>query len=238
MRPRAAPGRRTGRSPPSPLPTLLAALAIVVSAATPAAAQSYELAGSSGERLSFARDTLLAMHAATRALVEDLERDPAVLYYTGFTPAVPADSASASYPWNAVVVLTDSTAAVRTPGNLREADRAYSAYAVIRMRNVRDDPDVPCDSLLERERRAVSAFIDGWVVARTLFGAPPYPPLTDLAFARRDGVLPGLLVAREDPQLGGCAEVWRRGHPEAMTAYRRWKDEAGDGAAAGEQSGG
>lgn len=206
---------------------LPAVLPLVLSlAASPAVgAQDYDLRAPAGGELSFSRDTLLAMHEATRLLREDLERDPEVLYFTGFTPPVPEDSAARAMPWNAVQVLTDSTAAVRTPGNLREAERAYSAYAVVRMRNVRSDPDVSCDSLMAREVEAVSAFVDGWIVARTLFGGPPYAPLTELAFARDAGVLPGLVAAHGNEQLGGCLGVWREEHERSVHKYRRWREE-------------
>lgn len=159
----------------------------------------------------------------TRALRRDLEEDPRILYFTGTGPAVPVEEPAGAYPWNAVDVLADSVATIRTPGNLREADRAYANYAVLRMKNVRRDPDVSCDSLVAREVRAVSGFVDGWIVSRTLFGGPPYAPLDELAFAREAEVLSGLIAARDDPQLGGCLRVWKEAHADAVEAYRRWR---------------
>ena len=119
--------------------------------------------------------------------------------------------------------MTDSLAAVLTPGNLREADRAYYSYAVLRMKAVRQDPDVSCEELFDRELAAVGGFVDGWIAARTIFGGPPFAPLDELAFARADGVLEGLIAERGDRQLGGCLAVWRAAHPEAVEAYRAWR---------------
>lgn len=186
----------------------------------------HRLVAPSGREIAFPEDSLRAMLDTTRALRRDLEEDPRILYYTGTGPAVPAAEPAAALPWNAVEVLTDSTATIRTPGNLREADRAYANYAVLRMRRVRMDPDVPCDSLVRREVEAVSGFVDGWVVTRTLFGGPPYAPLDELVFARREGLLPGLIADAGDPQLGGCLEVWSEANPAAIEAYRRWRREA------------
>lgn len=158
--------------------------------------------------------------------MRELEEDPRVLYYTGVGPAVPEAGPGPAYPWNAVQPLTDSTAMVETPGNLREGDRAYQAYAVERMRNVRSDPDVPCDSLVAREAVAAGAFSDGWLVSRVLFGAPPYPPLDELPLAHADGHLPALLAAFGDRQLGGCGAAWREANARAVEAYLAWREEA------------
>lgn len=163
----------------------------------------------------------------TRALYTDLEQDPRVGYFIDVGPAVPTREPDPAFPWNAVEVRSDSLAAVRTPGNLREADRAYFNYAVMRMRAVRGgDPDVSCDSLMAVESGVVSAFADGWIVARTLFGGPPYPPLDEIGFAREAGVLPGLIAARGDRHLGACAEEWAEAHPEEVEAYRQWRRSA------------
>jgi hypothetical protein len=124
-----------------------------------------------------------------------------------------------------IEVLSDSVVDVITPGNLREADRAFANYSVIRMRNVRSrDPDAVCDSIVEWETAAVSSFIDGWIVARTLFGGPPFGPLDALAFARLDGHLAALIVDSGDRQIGACAGEWAESHPEAVEAYRSWHD--------------
>lgn len=208
----------------------VAVLAALLLGASPTAAQ-YRLTGPA-DTIAFDRDSLLRMRERSRVLRQDLEEDPEVLYYTTFgRPADPEDPAP-SLPWNAVDVVTDSLAAVITPGDLREADRAYVNYAVLRMRAVRSDPDVPCDTVMARELEAVGGFVEGWVVARTLFGGPPYAPLDELVFARRDAVLAGLVAAREDPYLGGCVRVWREAHPDAVEAYRRWRA-AREGAASG-----
>lgn len=197
------------------------AVAAALLAASPAVAQ-YRLTGPA-DTIVFARDSLLEMRERSRTLREELEEDPQVLYYTTFgRPAEPADPAPA-FPWNAIDVVTDSLAAVITPGDLREADRAYVNYAVLRMHAVRADPDVPCEALMERELEAVDGFVDGWIVARTLFGGPAFAPLDELAFARRDEVLAGLLAERGNPHLGGCLRVWREMHPDAIEAYRRWR---------------
>lgn len=186
-----------------------------------------------GDTLTFTEAALRTMLDTTRTLRRDLEEDPRILYFTGTGSSVSVEEPRAAYPWNAVDVLADSVATIRTPGNLREADRAYANYAVLRMKNVRRDPDVSCDSLFARELRAVSVFVDGWIISRTLFGGPPYAPLDALAFARDDGVLPGLVAAHEDPQLGGCLSVWTAGHAEALADYRRWRERTEGAASTG-----
>ncbi len=197
-------------------------------AALPAAAQ-YRLVSAAGDTLDFARDTLLAMRDRSDALYQELEQDPLVLYYTSYGPELTSDQGDLALPWNAVDVVTDSIAAVVTPGNLREADRAYYNYAVLRMRSVRDDPDVPCDELFGREMDAVDAFVDGWIVARTLFGGPAYEPLDELAFARSAAVLEGYVAASSDRQLGGCLSVWRDEHAAAVERYAAWRKDSAFG---------
>lgn len=185
----------------------------------------YSLSAPSGDELSFERDSLLAMRDRSRALRQNLEEDPLVLYFTAFGQAVEAGAAEPAFPWNAIDVVTDSLAAIVTPGNLREADRAYVNYAVLRMRAVRGDPDVSCDELMRRELEAVRGFVDGWIVARTLFGGQPFEPLDEMVFAAAARVLPGLVAASSDPHLGGCLGVWSEANREAIEAFRNWQTE-------------
>lgn len=160
----------------------------------------------------------------TRTLEMNLQEDPRVLYYTLVGPEVETDSADASYPWNAVEVRNDSVATILTPGNLREADRAYYNYAVIRMKLVRElDPDVPCDELMARELEAVSAFADGWLASRLLFGGLPFLALDEIAFAREQEQLAGMLAARGDRQLGACADEWASTHRQKVEDYLAWR---------------
>ncbi len=187
------------------------------------ASAQYQILSPAGDTIRFERDRLLEMREFSTALREDLERDPAVLYYTAFGPVVERDDAASAFPWNAIEVVTDSLAGVVTPGNLREADRAYVNYAVLRMRAERADPDVPCDEWMGREVEAVEGFVVGWIVARTLFGGPPFGPLDELVFARAAGVLPGLIADQGDPHLRGCLTVWRQANPDAIRTYREWR---------------
>jgi len=193
----------------------------------PAAAQDYFVMSPAGDSIGFELAGLRTMLEQARILYDDLVEDPRVLYVLGFGPPATADEPEPAYPWNAVRPTSDSTVNVVTPGNLREADRAYHNYAVMRMREVRgEDPDDPCDDLVEREQAVLSNFVDGWILARTLFGGPPYAPLDELAFARRAGHLPALLAARGDASVGACTAVWAEEHPEAIEAYLAWRDEA------------
>jgi hypothetical protein len=205
---------------------VLAALAAALVLGTPVSGHAqYRLSAPSGAELSFESDSLLQMRDRSRALRLDLEEDPEVLYYTIFGRPLEVDATDAAYPWNAIDVVTDSLTAVVTPGNLREADRAYVNYAVLRMRAVRGDPDVSCEEVVHREVEAVVGFVEGWIVARTLFGGPEFGPLDELAFAWSAGVLPGLIAEHADPQLGGCLAVWRGAHEDAIQAYRSWREE-------------
>jgi hypothetical protein len=202
---------------------------VVVSIAWAAAPRGllaqYSLTAPSGDVVEFDPDRLLAMRDRSKALWDELQQDPRILYYTSYGPELAGDDRSRAYPWNAIEVVTDSLAAVITPGNLREADRAYYNYVVLRMHAVREDPDVPCGDIFAREIEAMDAFVDGWVVARTLFGGPAYEPLDEFAFAREAGVLPGMIADLADRQLGGCLAVWREENPAAVTAYREWRTE-------------
>lgn len=204
------------------LAVALAALSFATAVAPAAAAAQYTLTAPSGLVLEFDRERLLDMRDRSVALRRDLEEDPRILYYTSYGRELGAEDRAEAYPWNAIDVVTDSIAAVVTPGNLREADRAYYNYVVHRMHAVREDPDVPCEEIVTREIQAIDAFVDGWVVARTLFGGPAYEPLDELAFARDAGVLRGLIVDRSDRQLGGCLAVWRDANRGAVEGYRSW----------------
>jgi len=197
----------------------------------PAAAQ-HALVSPAGDSLAFELPELRTMLDTARALYTDLQEDPRVLYSLGFGPRVEASVPRAAYPWNAVIPQSDSTVDVIMPGNLREADRAYQNYAVMRMRIVRStDPDDPCDALVEREETVLSSFVDGWVLARTLFGGPPFAPLDELAFARGAGHLGALLAAYRDASVGACAAAWAEAHPDAIEAYEAWRTEAFPGLA-------
>lgn len=197
----------------------------------PAAAQ-HVLVSPAGDTIAFQLPELRTMLDTARALYADLQEDPRVLYSLGFGPRVEPSTPRPAYPWNAVIPQSDSVVNVVTPGNLREADRAYHNYAVMRMRVIRGtDPDDPCDALVERERVVLSSFVDGWVLARTLFGGPPFAPLDELAFARDAGHLPALLAAYRDVSVGACAATWAEEHPAEIAAYRAWRDEAFPGLA-------
>lgn len=215
------------------IPTILLLAWSIGSA--PAAGQ-YTLSLPSGDSLRFGEPRLREMLEESRRLRTILEEDPEVLYYMGSGPEVSAASPAPSYPWNAVRVVNDSVARVATPANYREAERAYVNYAVEKMRLVREvPPAASCDTAVARETRLVGAWIDGWILARTLYGGPPLPPLDALAFAREAEHLSPLLVRLGDTELGTCAESWSRSHPEAMEAFEAWyrERELGAGSAAG-----
>ena len=186
-------------------------------------AAQYTLTAPGGEDVVFEGDRLLGMRDRSRALWNELQEDPHILYYTAYGRELGPGDADQAYPWNAIEVVADSLAAVITPGNLREADRAYYNYAVLRMHAVGEDPDVSCDEVFEREMEAIDGFVDGWVIARTLFGGPAYDPLDEFAFAREAGVLDGMIASRGDRQLGGCLQVWRDANPSAVEAYEAWR---------------
>ncbi len=206
---------------------VISALVCLLPLFSPRALQAqYEMEAPSGIEIEFSSTQVRAMLDTTRTLEMSLQEDPRILYFTLVGPPVETrDSLDAAYPWNAIEVRNDSVATILTPGNLREADRAYYNYAVIRMHLVRElDPDVPCEELMERELEAVSAFVDGWVASRLLFGGLPFAVLDELAFAREQGQLPGMLAAKADRQLGACSAEWSSDHPEAAEAYLSWRD--------------
>lgn len=200
------------------------ALALVfMTGASPVLAQ--RAVTSEMDTVVFELPDLQVMLDTARALWRDLEEDPAVLYNLGFGPPVEADSPEPAYPWNAITPTSDSTVNVVMPGNLREADRAYYNYAVMRMRVVRtQDPDAACQELMDREAVVMSSFVDGWILARTLFGGPEFLPMQELVFAREAGLLPALLAALGDTSIGVCAGEWAEANPDAMTAYESWRE--------------
>lgn len=201
---------------------LAGAACLFVSGPLPA---QYKVVSPAGDTITVETAVVREMLDSTRALRRDLEEDPRVLYGIGYGDRATEANPEPAWPWNAIEVLSDSMVDVITPGNLREADRAYASYSVMRMRNVRSrDPDAVCDSIVEWETSAVSSFIDGWIVARTLFGGPPFGPLDALAFARLDGHLPALIVDTGDRQIGACAGEWAESRPEAVQAYRSWHE--------------
>ncbi|WP_419163591.1 hypothetical protein [Candidatus Palauibacter sp.] len=185
----------------------------------------YRLTAPSGAVVEFEADRLLRFRDRSDSLMTDLVEDPLVLYYRSFGRHLDESESRDAWPWNAIEVVTDSSAALVMPGNLREAGRAYESYAVLRMHAVRQDPDVACDTLVAREVEALDGFVDGWIVARLLFGGPAYEPLDEFAFAREAGVLPGLLLDRSDRQLGGCLSVVREARADEIGEYRSWRTE-------------
>lgn len=227
---RSPPSRGSAALRPTAAALLLAAAAAVPAAAgAQAEADRYTLRVPDGPALSLSADSVKEMLRRTRRLESILEEDPDVLYYVGTGSAVSASEPSPAYPWNAVRAESDSTARVRVPANYREARRAYYAYAVRTMEGIRGSaPSTRCSESVRREVDAVSAFVDGWIVARTLFGGPAYPPLDALVFAREAGHLPAMLAELGGARLGGCARRWARENPEAVEAYRAWREDFDD----------
>lgn len=202
-------------------------LAAAAAMSPPRVEAQYAITSPSGDTLTFELPELRAMLETARALYADLEEDPRVLYRLGFGPAAERSAPGPAYPWHAVLPQSDSVVNVLTPGNLREADRAYHNYAVMRMREIRsEDPDDPCDALVEREEQVLSSFVDGWILSRTLFGGPAFAPLDELAFARAAGHLRATVGALRDDSVGGCAAAWAEDHPDAIAAYEAWRAEA------------
>lgn len=217
----------TGRTAGRLLRSALGAV-LLAAVAWPASARAQQpLRAPSGSRLEVPRDTLLRMLEETRAYRDTLVQDPKVLYYTGYSSAVTDSAPGTALPWTAIEVRSDSVARVATPGNLREGDRAYYAYAVARMRAYRDRPrsgPLPsCAERMEREVGVLEAFARGWTVARIYYGAPPYPPLDEVAFLHRRGLLAPYLAVQAPPQLEGCAEEWTEEHGDRVRAYRDWR---------------
>lgn len=206
------------------LPRVSAILAAVFALATPAVAQQV-LTSPEGDSLHIDPASLRVLLDTARALRSDLELDPRVLYVLGFGPAAEPDAPREAYPWNAVLPQSDSTVAVTTPGNLREADRAYNNYSVMRMRTVRrDDPDDACEAVMEREAVVLSSFVDGWILARTLYGGPAYAPLDEFAFAREAGHMPALLAVRGGNAVSACTAEWIDENADAVERYEAWRD--------------
>lgn len=210
---------------------LAAAGALLLGAGRPASAQSspdsadYTLAAPSGRTLTLPEGRVLRMLQRTRRLGDIVDQDPDVLYYVGSGPDVGLSDPGPAYPWNAVRVQNDSVARVAVPGNYREARRAYYNYAVLQMEEIREGvPTAGCSASVSREVEAVSAFVDGWIVTRFLYGGPAYAPLDAMAFARDAGHLPALVVAAGNSRVGGCLDAWRRSHAGEMEAYRRWRE--------------
>lgn len=205
---------------------LLAAL--LFAAAVPEATGAQQpLRAPSGAELEVTRDTLLQMLAETRAYGDTLIEDPDVLYYTGFSAAVTDSAHENALPWNAIEVRSDSVARVATPGNLREGERAYRAYAVARMEAYRsrgDGASASCGERMAEETDVLAAFARGWTVARIYYGAPPYPPLDEIAFLHREDMLAPYLAARSPSRLGQCADRWAEENPGTMEAYREWRE--------------
>lgn len=208
----------------------------------------YRIVAPSHDTLVFSEEGVRGMLERTRRARKILEEDPRVLYRVSYRLDVSPGDSSAAYPWNAVRVRSDSVAEVHVPGDYREGDRAYFSYAVAKMGAVRSRaPASDCETVLEQRRRTVATFADGWIVARVLFGAPLFRPLDALAFAREAGHLVPMLVALGGGEAQGCAEEWRRAHPERMEALHRWlredfygeassgegAEEGGDGLTAG-----
>lgn len=204
---------------------LPALLAVALSGTSTPLSGQYRLTAPSGDVVEFDADRLLEYRDRSDSLQTDLDEDPDVLYYTSFGPSLDESEARDAWPWNAIEVVTDSLAALVMPGNLREAGRAYVSYAVLRMHAVRLDPDVACEELARRELAAIDGFVDGWIVARTLYGGPAYEPLDELAFAREAGVLVGLVLDRSDRQLAGCLSISREKSASEIEAYHSWRTE-------------
>lgn len=188
----------------------------------------YVIEAPSGEALSLDTASVRDMLERSRRLARILEEDPAVVYYVGTGSPVSADEPEAAHPWRAVNVRSDSAVRVATPGNYREASRAYYNYAVVRMEWIRSGrPAASCSTVVEREVERVSAFVDGWIVTRALYGGPAFAPLDLLAFAREAGHLPALVVDLGDTTVSDrCLARWRARHPDALDAYRRWRRES------------
>lgn len=205
---------------------LVASVAVPRGAAAQEPSDGYTLRSPSGASLSFSADAVKAMLDRTRRLTTILEEDPEVLYYVGTGGPVERSDPASAYPWRAVRPLSDSTARVEVPANYREARRAYYAYAVRTMETIREAaPSARCGEAVEREEAAVSAFVDGWIVTRTLYGGPAFAPLDLFAFAREAGHLSAMIVELGDTRLGACGRRWARDHPEALEAYRSWRED-------------
>lgn len=219
-------GRR-GSAPARPLRRLLFLLLAAAFLPGPLAAQ-YVMEAPSGRTLAFDTASVRDMLLRSRRLRSILEQDPEVIYYVGAGDPVPADSPSAAYPWNRVTVRSDSAVRVATPGNYREAGRAYQNYAVVRMEWIRSGrPAASCAASVEGEVERISAFVDGWVVSRVLYGGPAFPALDAFAFARDAGHLPALVVELGDETLSErCRSRWSQRNADAVEAYRAWRHRA------------
>lgn len=199
------------------------------------AAAQYTLRGPSDRALTFDTATVREMLERTRRTRRQMEGARRVVYYVGSGPPVTPDSLDPAYPWGAVTPKGDTAVRVVTPGNYREASRAYQNYAYEKMQAIRSGSEPRgCAAELEREAELVSAFVDGWVVSRVLYGAMALEAIDRLAFAREAGHLPALLSSMDgSPVAERCRSRWQDDHPEAVEAFRDWSRAFGDEAPAG-----
>lgn len=222
-----SPPSRRSRARGAATAVLLVATAVAPrAAAAQGGSEGHTLRAPSGATLSFSAEAVKEMLERTRRLRAVLEEDPDVLYYVGTREQVEASDPSPAYPWNAVRPQSDSVAQVEVPANYREARRAYYAYGVRTMEGIREAPPaVRCAEAVEREADAVSAFVDGWIVTRTLYGGPAFAPLDRFVFAREAGHLRAMLAELGDTRLGACARRWVREHRDSVEAYRAWNED-------------
>lgn len=130
------------------------------------------------------------------------------------------------YPWTYLNYGKDS---VRVMLDQQYPDAAwpFEVYAhlhlMVRMGRQKEWlPEAPDATGFELERAILARVADVWLLARSVYGAAPYPPLDEIMYAHENDYLDAMIFTARPNDWAEARAKWAESHPDAMKRYREW----------------
>lgn len=173
----------------------------------------------SGARLHADYDEMVEVHDWFVRSQENIVRDPSFWVVT-------SPSTEDAYLWSGHRIAGDT---VWTSFDLRAPESRWvqMAYAHLRLmeRMGRLEawlPEAARTTGYALERAIVGQCARAWLLARTVFGAPPYGPLDELVYADEANHLDAYIFTARPSEFAAERTEWARANPDAAAGYREW----------------
>ncbi len=130
------------------------------------------------------------------------------------------------YPWTNVEYAKD-TVRIQVDPKYPDAVIPFEIYAhlhlMVRMgRQAEWLPEAPDATGFQLERAILARVADSWLLARSVYGVAPYPPLDEIMYAHENGYLDAMIFTARPNDFAEARTAWAKQHPDGAQRYREW----------------
>lgn len=200
----------------------LALLAGSCGAPPPAIDRPRPLVVPSGERIQPDSVRLDSIDVWVQEMERTISEDPSFLVDVDDVP-------QAAYPWETMELRGEDTVRVAVRG-ASDAVLSYMIYGFLHLMKRMDRldewfPDAAALEGFDLERFVLARTAESWLLGRSVYDMPPYPPLDELVYALDRGYLDAMILAARPDEFADTREAWLEEHPDGLEEFRTWFQE-------------